>query len=142
MIGAAVKLMALSVGALVAAAVAYFVVYLGVFFAWFEITGANVKIGPSDLGAPVLLFHLATTGLAAVAAGAAAAMVLERSVAALVRIIGGTVVVTVAVVAVHVLALDGDPDQSPYHVAVAAVLAAALGVVRTARTRRSALPQP
>lgn len=142
-IGTAVKLFALAVGGLVAAAVAYFVVYLGVTYVWFGLTGANPKIGPSDLGVPLLVFHLTTTGTAAVAAGAAAALVLERSAAALVRIIGGTVAVTVAVVTVHVLALDGDPDQSPYHVAVAAVVAAALGVVQyRSRRRRSAVPQP
>jgi hypothetical protein len=136
-----VKLVALAVGALVAAAVAYFVVYLGVFLAWFGITGANLKIGPSDLGVPGLVFHLTTTGIAAVAAGAAATLVLERSIAALVRIIGGTVAVTMAVVTVHVLALDGHPDQSPYHVAVTAMVAVALGVVRYGTRARRALPE-
>ena len=112
---------------LVTAVITYYAAYLAVYFAWFGITDANFKIGPSDLGIPEIIFHLVTTAVAAAVAGLVAGGILTRSWAITPLVAGGTVVVVAAFIVFYTLVLDGHPDQSPIHAPVAAAAAVLLG---------------
>lgn len=114
--------------AFVAAAVLYYVFYISVSLTWFDLADANPKIGSSDLEVPAILFHLVTTGIAALATGLVAGWILTRSWAGTRLVASVTVAVTAIFIAVYVLAFDGEPDQFPFLPAISVVTAVILGV--------------
>lgn len=112
----------------VTAAVLYYVVFIAVSLAWYDLADANPKIGPSDLDVPEILFHLVTTGIAALATGLVGGGILTRSWAGTGLVVAGTIAVTATFVAIYVLSFDGEPDQLPFLPAISVVTAVILGV--------------
>jgi hypothetical protein len=122
---------------LVALAIIYLVAYTAVSLAWFGLVGANPKIGPEDIGVPLVIYHLVTTGLASGLVGLLASAVgnPNRSGRWVIRV--GTVAVTAGFIAIYVLGFGGRPDQNPFYILVPVLAAVALRATSDRRTVRA-----